>query len=176
MASVASNTSIGHRGRKNFDAPINLIPYIDLMTTIVTFLMMSAVWSQLASLEAQNAMSGKENIENTILQNQIVPVFVMVTRHSIQIQEDEAPPYKLPLPKEEQASESLKDYFKLLNNKYGDKLEIKLQADDSVSYETLVQILDIIAYAQINLVTLTPNLQNFEGFENGSNFQNATPG
>jgi biopolymer transport protein ExbD len=42
----------GKSGKKSVNADLNLVPYIDLLTCMVAFLLITAVWSQLARLEA----------------------------------------------------------------------------------------------------------------------------
>lgn len=46
----------GGRGRsQNFD--LNLVPFIDLMSTIITFLIATAVWVQISSINIEQAIS-----------------------------------------------------------------------------------------------------------------------
>src|SRR5204862_8024129 len=40
----------GKGGKKSVNAELNLVPYIDLLTCMVAFLLITAVWTQLASL------------------------------------------------------------------------------------------------------------------------------
>ena len=49
----------GKGGKKSMDAHVNLVPYIDLLMTIMTFLVMTAVWTQIATLEVQNSAGGQ---------------------------------------------------------------------------------------------------------------------
>jgi biopolymer transport protein TolR len=50
----------GGRGRsQNFD--LNLVPFIDLMSTIITFLIATAVWVQISSINIEQAISTPEN-------------------------------------------------------------------------------------------------------------------
>ncbi|MGC4115032.1 MAG: biopolymer transporter ExbD [Myxococcales bacterium] len=37
-------------GKKSLDTPINLVPFIDLMAVTISFLIMTAVWNQVAKL------------------------------------------------------------------------------------------------------------------------------
>jgi biopolymer transport protein ExbD len=55
MGGAAEPQPSGKGGKKAMDAAINLVPYIDLLMTIMTFLVMTAVWTQIAALEVQNA-------------------------------------------------------------------------------------------------------------------------
>lgn len=44
-------------GRRPVDAEINLVPFIDLLCSLIAFLLMTAVWAQISSLEVQQAAS-----------------------------------------------------------------------------------------------------------------------
>ena len=46
-------------GKKSLNADLNLVPYIDLLTCMVAFLLITAVWSQLARLEAHQKGQGQ---------------------------------------------------------------------------------------------------------------------
>ena len=48
-ASIAD--SGGKRGKKSLDATLNLVPFIDLLCSLISFLLMTAVWTQIARLE-----------------------------------------------------------------------------------------------------------------------------
>ena len=48
----------GHGGKKAVDADIPLIPFIDLLLCCVMFLLVSAVWTNLASLQANQHIEG----------------------------------------------------------------------------------------------------------------------
>src|SRR5579872_2807394 len=49
----------GKAGKKSVNADLNLVPYIDLLTCMVAFLLITAVWSQLARLEAHQKGQGQ---------------------------------------------------------------------------------------------------------------------
>jgi biopolymer transport protein ExbD len=60
MGSVAVESSNG--GRRSLDSEINMIPMIDLLMVTVSFLLITAVWSHMARLEA-NAQVPASNID-----------------------------------------------------------------------------------------------------------------
>lgn len=45
-------------GRKSLDAAINLVPFIDLLSCCLSFLLITAVWSQLASVPVTHGQTG----------------------------------------------------------------------------------------------------------------------
>src|SRR5256714_14860791 len=54
----AAPTPSGKGGKKPVDAAINLIPFIDLLSCCISFLLITAVWTQLARMDvAQKGQS-----------------------------------------------------------------------------------------------------------------------
>ena len=51
----------GHGGKKSVDSEIPLVPFIDLLLCCVMFLLVTAVWNQLAQLEANQQIPGNPN-------------------------------------------------------------------------------------------------------------------
>ena len=49
----------GKSGKKPLNADLNLVPYIDLLTCMVAFLLITAVWSQLARLNVHQKGQGQ---------------------------------------------------------------------------------------------------------------------
>ena len=49
----------GHGGKKNLDHSIPLVPFIDLLLCCVMFLLVTAVWNQLARLNANQQQPGQ---------------------------------------------------------------------------------------------------------------------
>ena len=56
MASIAVGG--GHGGKKSVDSEIPLVPFIDLLLCCVMFLLVTAVWNQLAQLEVNQRVPG----------------------------------------------------------------------------------------------------------------------
>src|SRR5512140_433880 len=48
----------GRKGKKALDAVINVVPAIDLLSCCITFLLYTAVWTQISRLQVQQFGSG----------------------------------------------------------------------------------------------------------------------
>lgn len=59
MASVTPSPSSG--GKKSLDAEINLVPFIDLLSMCICFLLMTAVWVEMGSIEMKQALGTSAN-------------------------------------------------------------------------------------------------------------------
>jgi biopolymer transport protein TolR len=47
------------RKKKHIDFELNLIPFIDLLSTCICFLLMTAVWTQVGSMDAKQSVGGQ---------------------------------------------------------------------------------------------------------------------
>src|SRR5450432_441194 len=51
-------------GKKSVNAELLLVPYIDLLTCMVAFLLITAVWTQIARLEVQQRGQGESGLSD----------------------------------------------------------------------------------------------------------------
>ena len=56
--------STGH-GSNKLDTELNLVPFIDLLSTLVLFLLITAVWMQVSAIQASVASKGKSTVSMT---------------------------------------------------------------------------------------------------------------
>lgn len=65
----------GKGGRKSLDSEVNMIPFIDLLMVTISFLLITAVWSHLARINADAAVPGPpdptKEIENATVEKQL---------------------------------------------------------------------------------------------------------
>jgi biopolymer transport protein ExbD len=70
----------GKKGKKSLDAVINVVPAIDLLSCCITFLLYTAVWTQISRLQVQQLGTGAPEIEQTEAQKQLVVTLSMGER------------------------------------------------------------------------------------------------
>ena len=56
----AAPTPSGHGGKKALDAELNLVPFIDLLSCCISFLLITAVWTQIAGLQVASSGGGQQ--------------------------------------------------------------------------------------------------------------------
>ncbi|HVK60545.1 MAG TPA: biopolymer transporter ExbD [Bdellovibrionales bacterium] len=52
------------KNRKHLDFEVNLIPFIDLLSTCICFLLLTAVWVSVASIDVKQAVGGQPGDES----------------------------------------------------------------------------------------------------------------
>jgi len=60
---MAVSIQSGKGTKKSLNVELNLVPYIDLLTCMVAFLLITAVWTQLARLSASQKGQGQAGEE-----------------------------------------------------------------------------------------------------------------
>src|SRR3989475_10583521 len=55
MAGAAPQEHTGKGGKKALDAELNLVPFLDLLSCCISFLLITAVWTQIAGLQVASS-------------------------------------------------------------------------------------------------------------------------
>ena len=146
----------GKGGKKSLDANINLVPYIDMLMTIMTFLMMTAVWTKIAMLEVQNASGGAEAQPEEPDPNKPKAVMVLVGKEQVTIQEEGAEARPFLATADGFDWNGINIELKRLKDARQDRNEVKIQSEDGVKYEHLTKLIDLSTGLQMKQITLTP--------------------
>src|SRR5437868_8092484 len=64
MAGAAPQEHTGRGGKKPLDASLNLVPFIDLLSCCISFLLITAVWTQLARMDVSQKGQGAAGAES----------------------------------------------------------------------------------------------------------------
>ena len=137
--SVSVDTG-GKGGKKSVNADLNLVPYIDLLTCMVSFLLITAVWSQLARLEAHQKGQGQAGETETPPEKQLKLV-VVVNSEGFNVVADQD---QQPIPKKgtEYDYEKLGTELNKLKDSHPDKTDIQIASEDQIKFEVLVRTMD----------------------------------
>ena len=148
--SVSVDTG-GKGGKKSVNADLNLVPYIDLLTCMVSFLLITAVWSQLARLEAHQKGQGQAG-EDTPPEKQLKLV-VVVNDEGFNVVADQD---QQPIPKKgtEYDYEKLGTELKKLKDAHPDKGDVQVASEDQIKFEVLVRTMDTALTARFPDISL----------------------
>src|SRR3954454_20665748 len=127
-------------GKKSVNADLNLVPYIDLLTCMVAFLLITAVWSQLARLEAHQKGQGQAGEETP--PEKIVKLQVLVNGEGFNLVagDDQQP---IPKKGDQYDFEKLGSELKKFKDTHPDKSDLQVASEDTIKFETLVKTMDI---------------------------------
>ena len=158
----------GGKGRgKGMMVDLNLVPFIDFMSCLIAFLMIAAVWTQIASLDVEQSVSNEPPVDPPPQDTPPVPpltVHVKADGHWIGRKVEEG----VQVPKDGDKY----DYKKLEELMAKDHTDLPaeemvvINTDDGVAYEEMVQVLDLsrkIGYPKTLLAGGPPSAAPAEG-------------
>lgn len=134
----------GKGGKKPLDMAVNLVPFIDLMAVTISFLIMTAVWTQIGRLQVSQA-GGPSTEETPPEQTKTVQLTLAVTPEQLVLSADQAAFDPIPVVRGTNGKldlTKLTERFKEIKEKFPDQSAITLQTDDKVRYDVLVRIID----------------------------------
>ena len=142
----------GKGGKKPLNTDLNLVPYIDLLTCMVSFLLITAVWTQLARLEVQQkgqAQAGEETPPD-VPQTKIV-VLVNDSGFNLVVDQDQT---QIPRKGEEYDYERLGEELKKQKDAHPDKQDVQVASEDQIKFDTLVRTMDTAVSARFTAISL----------------------
>jgi biopolymer transport protein ExbD len=149
----AAPTPTSSGGRKSVNAELNLIPFIDLFSVLISFLLITAVWTQIARINVDNkvgtgAGQGQKPPDDVQLAVTIGEGGFLVSEATLirtpdgQIVPDER---KIEVPKRggQLDFEELARKLREMRSKYPAKGDILVRSQDKIPYKDLIGTMDI---------------------------------
>ena len=143
-------------GKKALDAELNLVPFIDLLSCCISFLLITAVWTQISGLQITSSGGPPEQQQQT--QNTI-DVKLLLTEKGYSLQMAGA---SIDIPKvsgKDGAAfdrKGLSEKLKTLKTSLPDQTAITVQPEDTVAYADLVETVDACMGESLRNVTVAP--------------------
>jgi len=146
-------------GRKT-NLEVNLVPFIDLMSVLITFLLISAVWTQVSMIQMGSSIAGKKTEEKMAplppQSDVVLKVEIRKTGYTVTVQKQVTQ-----IPTLSTGFDDAK-LIELLNNvkvKFPEKTNGALAMADELPYENLIKGMDALlkaGFSNIEILTGGP--------------------
>ena len=149
----AAVVSSGKRGRKSLDAGINLVPFIDLLSCYISFLLITAVWVNLGSIEAKtpptsSAADGERDTETKVT--------LTLTSSGCVLARSTGEEAQLPRIAGQLDEQGLSRQLAMVRTTLPKQHDMTVRAQDSVHYSDLIKTMDLARGAQFSNIQVTP--------------------
>ena len=150
----------GKRKKKALDAVINVVPAIDLLSCCISFLLFTAVWTQISRLQVSQLGTGAPEPTVTDPQKTLLVTLAMGER-GFSLGTSSGLSVDIPSLGRGAAGEirfdlkALGEKLKQLKGDYPDTSAITVSAEDTVSYGDLVQVIDTCIGSGLAAVAVT---------------------
>ncbi len=138
-----AHISTGGKGRE-VNTELNLVPVIDLMSVLITFLLITAVWTQVSMIQLGASFASprdpeQKEIKPPPLEDVVLKLEIRKTGYVLFVGKDVRPIPKL---KNNYDNESLEADLKKIKQLYPDKGGVKMAIEDEIMYEVVVGAMD----------------------------------
>jgi len=149
----AAPTPGGKGGKKPVDAAINLVPFIDLLSCCLSFLLITAVWTQLARMDVQQKGQGAAGAQDENQQQQVqLTLYVDKDGYTFSKSTGESTP--IPMKGDDYDYAKLGEVLAKAKADHPDKTDIAVKSDDSVIYSRIIRTMDIAVGANFKDIGL----------------------
>mgnify|MGYP000896391908 CR=1 FL=1 len=149
----AAPTPSGKGGKKPLDAAINLVPFIDLLSCCISFLLITAVWTQLARMDVtQKSKAPSGAVDET---PPTVQLTLFIDKDGYTFTKSTGERQQIEMKNEDYDYAKLADVLAQVKKDLPDKEDITIKADDSVIYNKVIRTMDVVLSAKFPNVSLT---------------------
>lgn len=154
MAQIES----GGGGRK-VSIELNLVPFIDLMSVLITFLLITAVWSQVSMIQIGSSIYGKKSDTEPVIPPQANVVLKLdITKSGYQLTVEKQV-INIPMVGGDYDTLALQDQLIKAKQLYPEKSDAAIAMSDDLPYEQLIRGMDSFlksGFPQISVLTGGP--------------------
>ena len=134
----------GGKGRgKGMMVDLNLVPFIDFLSCLIAFLMIAAVWTQIASIDVEQAISPPNPDVIIPEPPPPPPLTIVIHKDKIFICRKAEEGTHIPKIGEEQDWKKLKEMIKADHEAFPTEHMVVINTDDGQPYEEMIKTLDL---------------------------------
>lgn len=135
----------GGRGKRASNFELNLVPFIDLMSVLITFLLISAVWTQVSMIQLGASFASPRQdqvtpIKPPPLEDLVLRLDIKEGGYVLYVGKDVR---SIPKIAGEYDKVTLKNDLAKVKQMYPDKGGIKLAIEDKIIYDHVIGVMDI---------------------------------
>jgi biopolymer transport protein TolR len=144
MAGGGGIPSADSGGKKSVDFQLNLVPFIDLLSVLISFLLMTSVWTEISKIDVKQEALDPEAEPTPPPEEEQLELSVMiretgyaVTKKGGEIVKEIA---KSPGGYD---TKGLEEVLKQVTQEYPENKDVIVSSEDSIAYKELIRVMDL---------------------------------
>jgi biopolymer transport protein ExbD len=133
----------GKGGKKPVDAAINLVPFIDLLSCCISFLLITAVWTQLARMDVQQKGQGAAGAADEHPPENQVNLTLFVDKDGYIFSKSTGETTNIAMKGDDYDYGRLAEVLQKAKTDYPEKNDLNIKADDAVLYSRIIHTMDV---------------------------------
>jgi biopolymer transport protein ExbD len=145
-------------GKRGLDFELNLVPFIDLLSCCISFLLITAVWTQMGKLETSQKLDGGGGAGEKPTQ---IDITVATSGYELRLPDE--PVCTLSKSGPGYDGKALRKVLDKAKKEASGKVAVRIAAVDELPFEVLVDVMDICAEVGLKSVSLNQLLGKPQG-------------
>lgn len=133
----------GSGGKKSVDFQLNLVPFIDLLSVLISFLLMTAVWTQVAKIDVQQVPNLPDDSQPPPEDEEKLGLTVLIKDSGYSVTRKGAPEKQIAKKNDEYDVAALSEELKTVRAEHPENADVTVQSEDKVPYRELITVMDV---------------------------------
>ena len=143
MAGGGAMPEASSGGKKNVDFQLNLIPMIDLLSVLISFLLMTAVWTQVARIDVKQQPNLPSDEPTPPPEEEKINLTVLIKASGYTVTKKGTVVKEIEKKGEEYDSKALNEVLKNVAAEHPENHEVTVTSEDKVPYQELITVMDM---------------------------------
>ncbi len=147
------------KGERSANVDLNIVPVIDLMSVLIVFLLITAVWNQISMIQLATSVYGKKSDDQQVQEKKPddldIPLRLDIKVDSyVLVFKDQST--RIANFEGDYDTKTLAEELKRIKSAFPNKTDIVISVDDEISYGSLVKGMDVAItgeFPQVSIAT-----------------------
>ncbi|HJL43756.1 MAG TPA: biopolymer transporter ExbD [Myxococcales bacterium LLY-WYZ-16_1] len=145
----------GKGGKKSVDFQINLIPFIDLLSVLIAFLLMTSVWTQISKIEVRQAPNMPSDEPPEEEPEEKLNLTVVIKDSGYTVSKKKAVVKEIAKQGELYDQEGLAEVLKQVTAEHPSNREVTVTSEDKVPYKELIGVMDLLIDYKLDAISVS---------------------
>jgi len=143
MAGGGAMPTASSGGKKTVDFQLNLIPMIDLLSVLISFLLMTAVWTQVARIDVKQQPNLPSDEPTPPPEEEKINLTILIKASGYTVTKKGTVVKEIEKKGEEYDSKALTEVLKSVVAEHPDNHDVTVTSEDKVPYQELITVMDM---------------------------------
>jgi biopolymer transport protein ExbD len=133
----------GGGGKKSVDFQLNLIPFIDLLSVLISFLLMTSVWTQIAKIDVKQSPNLPSDEPTPPPEEEKLNLTVLIKGSGYTVTKKGAVVKEIEKKGDNYDSTTLSEILKQVRAEHPENEDVNVTSEDKVPYKELITVMDL---------------------------------
>jgi biopolymer transport protein ExbD len=141
-------------GKKSVDFQLNLVPFIDLLSVLISFLLMTSVWTQIAKIDVKQSPNLPSDEPTPPPEEEKLNLTVLIKETGYTVSKKGAVVKEIEKKGEDYDSTTLDEVLKQVRAEHPDNNEVNVTSEDKVPYSELITVMDFCLQHKLDAISV----------------------